>query len=734
MIHGLPRLVACLALTTAALCTTACASSARAPAEVAQGPVALEPLRVEDADFARSLHQVLAQGERSEARRKLALGVAKRQLVHAGERFRRGADQRAMSSLLGGFYLLRTGELSPRLFDAETGAALDAAIERLSARGDDGRARVLLLARAESLGPEQKATRMQHVAELDRWTEEVRGTKPIERAGEHQRSSLSRSLLDDAAIAETLEHTSRWIDLAIEHNVAFRQTGKRPSPEEQLESVRALETGALSVVALMLRWGDLDGAVRSVDQSSARRTIDPEFYAVLRRAIATDDGDALRALYVALRDQSSGRIGGDLGMDPLLYEAAAFGLLVEAYRRDTSHLETTIELSRALVRLGLCEAVPLVLEGALGAARGPEELGLVLETMARAVDADTAVGDGSAAARTIAASAGLLARAQELSRAAPGGPSVADLRYRMGSAAVRSGKLEVARPLLEQALAEQPSSGGRMVLAMIERQAGRSERALELLAATARDPRADALERAEAELVAYELRRDREEPALADEAALEALAQASRAVRSSPTVVYRLRALRTLGRVLAVMGATELSAEAHDRALDEARAERALLGTTTLHAVASALLRSNPAAAKRALARANGEGAPEEDLVYAALWVGFLEAGTKGRGDETAARVLESAAQGGAWTSRLAAWRLGRLGDEQLRAAANTEALEVEAAFYVAMAKRARGENADAELRAVAASPALDLMEVQLARDLLAPRRVVALPKGYKLP
>jgi hypothetical protein len=183
-----------------------------------------------------------------------------------------------------------------------------------------------------------------------------------------------------------------------------------------------------------------------------------------------------------------------------------------------------------------------------------------------------------------------------------------------------------------------------------------------------------------------------------------------------------------------MMGATELAAEAHARALEEARAERALLGTSALHAVASALVTSNLAAAKRVLVRANAEGAAEEDLVYAALWLGFLEAPSKGRGDETAARVLESTAQGGAWTSRLAAWRLGRIGDEQLRAAANTDALAVEAAFYLAMAKRARGENVDAELRVVAASPALDLMEVQLARDLLAPRRVVPLPKGYRLP
>ena len=40
----------------------------------------------------------------------------------------------------------------------------------------------------------------------------------------------------------------------------------------------------------------------------------------------------------------------------------------------------------------------------------------------------------------------------------------------------------------------------------------------------------------------------------------------------------------------------------------------------------------------------------------------------------------------------------------------------------------------DESLRKVAESPVLDLMEVQIARDILAPRTSYALPKGTKVP
>ncbi len=50
------------------------------------------------------------------------------------------------------------------------------------------------------------------------------------------------------------------------------------------------------------------------------------------------------------------------------------------------------------------------------------------------------------------------------------------------------------------------------------------------------------------------------------------------------------------------------------------------------------------------------------------------------------------------------------------------------------MAKRAQGAGGTEALRVVAASPVIQAMEVQLARDLLAPRLSISAPKNVKIP
>ena len=59
----------------------------------------------------------------------------------------------------------------------------------------------------------------------------------------------------------------------------------------------------------------------------------------------------------------------------------------------------------------------------------------------------------------------------------------------------------------------------------------------------------------------------------------------------------------------------------------------------------------------------------------------------------------------------------------------------MEAAFYTAMARKAAGDpSAEQRLRQVAGAPVIDLLEVQLARDLTAPRVRADLPGGVQLP
>lgn len=73
--------------------------------------------------------------------------------------------------------------------------------------------------------------------------------------------------------------------------------------------------------------------------------------------------------------------------------------------------------------------------------------------------------------------------------------------------------------------------------------------------------------------------------------------------------------------------------------------------------------------------------------------------------------------------------------DDALRSATESFAEKVEAEFYIAMKARAEGrDDADADLRKIADSPLIDLMEVQIARDLLAPESKVELPTKVRVP
>jgi tetratricopeptide (TPR) repeat protein len=732
---GRPRalflLVAALAL------ATGCASGVPA-AKDGSGVVAPKPAAVSDADFARRLYEVIADGTPSTERHAKLLGVVRAQLLHARERFERGADDRATRSVLGAMYLLRAGEGSDAVVDAETARAVDGAIRRLSARGDAGRARVLLSMRVATSAGVERRELQQHIAALDRFSTETLTGRPIERLGDAQRTAASRAVLDPGGIDDAVRVTSDWIDLSIEHNVAFRQTGKRPTTEEAIEMTRGLGTGAAVVVALMLRYGDLAGALESIDASSAKRVIDPDLYAQLQQALSRDDAPSWRGVYSALHAHTEGRVGGELGIDAELLEAALFVTLIEAHRRDKAHLATSVELGRALGRLGMSEAVPLVLGPAFVDGGTPADVAVALRTLVSAVDADATANDFSAARRTIQASSGLLSRAKALGPP-PGAagarllPTVADVRYRMASVLVRGGNLDVAHGLIQGALADQPTPEAHLLLASVERQRGRLDEALAAADKVAASS-GPSLEAADAHLMAFEIHRDKGRVIQAQAALAKALESTGAVLDKKPAGRVRVRALRTLGRVLAGYGDPAGSRRAFAKAMEEAKADRALLGATMLSAASAALVQRDLVAARAALKKGVEDGAPHEDLVYGALWLVLAERQQGGAPDATAAEILDAAAGAPTWVGKLAAWAKGRLTDEALLAHASSEATRVEAIFYVAMAKRAGGAAADDSLRRVAQSPVLDLMEVQIARDILAPPTSFSLPKGAKIP
>ena len=85
------------------------------------------------------------------------------------------------------------------------------------------------------------------------------------------------------------------------------------------------------------------------------------------------------------------------------------------------------------------------------------------------------------------------------------------------------------------------------------------------------------------------------------------------------------------------------------------------------------------------------------------------------------------------------AWGRGKLSDAELVAQAQDRVERTEASFYVAMSRRARGDQAAyTELAKVAKSEAVNLVEIGIARDLVAlhsgAETGIRLPASVELP
>ncbi len=718
------------------LSSFACVPRSTGPQSVSGLPNIL-PSPIEDRDFAEHLHTLLKGASPDQKGAALRLGVVKQQLSHASARFDRGAEDRGMKSVLGAFYLLRQGDPSTPLVDASTARAIDGAIRRVSARGDLGKARALynLVLSAKKAGnlPGPSAEVEGHIADLDRWVTDTRKGSPIEKAGEAERAAVSRVLVDPSKIAldDASSSISAWIDLGIEHNIAFRQTGRRPTQEEAIESTRALESGSATLVALYLRLGDLESALAQIEASSVRRVIDPDFYRILKTASQSNDARAWKTVFAELDRQTNDKVGGEIGVDEELLDAAFFNVALEAYRRDSSDLPSAFELSRSLVTYGMSEAVPLVLADALGDSPKLTDVTAAAHWVSAALEADAGAGDYAATARTIAASTRFVAVAQ---KSAEKTGSLAPLRYQMASIQIHAGDLDAAKAVLDIATKEAPSAQGLQMSALVERQLGNAAKALELAGRASDFRGADPLEVADASLLIFEIERESGRKDQAATALERALRSTLKARTQQSTAQYRVRVERTLGRVLRGYGETAGAGRAFDRALDQVSGDRSLIGGTVLRAMSFCVLTNDPIRARLVLKKGREAGADQDDLVYAAIWLMLIEKQSHVSSDGSTNEILENAQASPAWIGRLAAWSLGKLGDAELATAAQTAPNKVEAAFYVAMKKRAAGARDDATLKAVAKSPVVDLLEVDLARELTTEPLKLALPRGVSIP
>jgi hypothetical protein len=212
-----------------------------------------------------------------------------------------------------------------------------------------------------------------------------------------------------------------------------------------------------------------------------------------------------------------------------------------------------------------------------------------------------------------------------------------------------------------------------------------------------------------------------------------ALTRVLQAQKQGRTGAQQARAERLLARVLEHYGDQRALRRATERSFDAAGSDPRLLSATVMDAARRGLTLSDLTVARSAVERAVGAGMSGEDVVYPALWLQLLEKKLRVPGSSSIEEAYSSIGDASGWPARLRAWATGRLTDAELLAAAKDRSQRTEAIFYAAMARHAQGsaEEAKAGFEQVARSEAIDLVEVSIARDLLA---AYDAPQGYKLP
>jgi hypothetical protein len=670
----------------------------------------LQPTPVSDVEFAASLREVLVTRPEGDEDERRLLGVVARQLEHADHRFERGDRAGGTRSVLGAFLLLSAADQQGGFLDGRSRRAVERAAESLSARGDVGPVAVLLGMLSRDASPEERARLQAEIARVESFRRETLTGPRIVQIGDEERAAVRRALLAPSEIDVATQAASALIDAAIAGNQEFQQTGKRPAAEVADEIVRGLDATALSVVALHLRHQSFDRVVEAVRGSSARLTLDPDLFSDLFQGLTREDPRSLRKLLDSFDAGAQARAGSNVGLDADLFDGARFALLRELVRRDPADLEAALALARQCVAIGVPEVAPLLLEKPLlGAAprEVAEALALVTEAATGSSDAD----DHPTVLRLLDAATPM----RKLGHGQSTDPAVrrrlVDLERVAARELGRAGRLVEADAALQAAMAltDEPT----MLLRRAEVAKG--------LGAT-KDAQAFAARAAEVS-----------DPAVAIEANLflgglvrgsdpsEARRRVDRAVeiaqKALPTIhgrrVSRIRAL--LGRALASRGDRVASEHAFEGALEAAAGAPALFESAALEALASQWSVGDVEAMNRTLARVV-ELAPASAgaLVFGALWVHYANLHSGRPTSREAQSILRRGSQDGGWRGALARFALGSESEDALASRAVSEVDRVEVRFYVAMDRKARGQDVTSELVVLAGAKSAELFETRL--------------------
>lgn len=716
-------------------CASNASIGARSQDAAASAPVS--PVEVRDADFAPLTYRVLLEAEFSPERTNVLIGVVRRQLSRAAGRFDAGNPRVGLNAVLGGLLLVRAGEYRRELLDGGAPALLSAANE-VARLGQEGYAAALysmLATEVAAGGP--RAEVEAHLRAIDEFGRATQGGGAVQSASASARVAVQRALLEATpeALDAARDRLVTWMRRALDSNVSEQPIRSNVERDEVMETYRALRGGTIGLVALYVRHGDPRGAISAIEEAELDRMLPPELRNYLEQAADERSPEAWAWLY-RLFQQGSESSGSVAVFDTELMAAAAFGASVELFRAEPGSLHAAMPLSAQLVKYGMAEVASLVLAGAVNKSSPPEHVSAALEMVLRAVVAEDAAGQTEAARRTFGAADKLVALSESRQFAGRVTPGPARLRYVMAAIETRHAELARALPLLELAVAAEPSAEAYAMIASIERQRRRPDAALAALdkvldlSRKAGDPAGEA----DALVQKFEVLRDAgrlDQAAKALDDALARVVEAQRAGRPGPS---QARIERLLARVLEHYGEEAAIHRATERAYEAANGDVRQIAATVLDVSRRALTLGDLQSARAAAQRAIEATLPADEIVYVALWLQLLERRLNAPSDGTVEEAYAMIEESSGWPARLRAWARGKLSDSELLGAARDTAQRTEAAFYIAMQQASAAATAKAALRDVASSAAIELMEVTIARDLVAARRDYKLPPSVAIP
>jgi tetratricopeptide (TPR) repeat protein len=711
----------------------ACAPSHLTQAKSANASDAtpIEAVDVNDDGFAAAAVAVLQTKAPSPRRMGLLVGVVQRQLERSTHYFELGHEEMALGLLRGALYLLRSGELRAEML-AGRSAALSHGAAALAKLGNEGQAEALYSLLVDRLPPgAERKDAEEHLEALRRWQRDTRPPGSMQARAAAQQAALQQALLDPSASALQSAHQEslRWAEQAMTFGAEQMAPQSLFEQDESLEAFRAIRTGPLTLVALYLRQGDASGALNALDDESIARITAPSLHERVESAATENDPDAWAELF-RLFESADGSDDSGITLDPDLARAASWGAALELYRAEPHSFRAAMPLCSLLLAHGMAEVAPLILEQALEHSDQTREASWALRYLLEAIRQDEALGDLAAARRTFAHAQTLIKLSE---REVYGGrvtPSSGRLHFFMGAIEAGAGDLGRAQPEVERAVQLEPTADALRLLASIDRQRHDLKGALACLDRVVQITKGtgDAASQAESQLLRFEVQRELGDNAKAEESLESALMLGLSARSAAQTGQDLAVAERVLGRALELYDERDAASRAAKRAYEASRNDIRQMTETVLDSSRRALTLGDLRAARDSVRRAVSADLADEDTVYAALWLKLLEQRLRVTSDGTAEEALQKIDATTGWVGKLAAWGRGRLSAQELLKQAVSPVERVEATFYAAMSGPS-DEHSLERLKEVASSEAIQLVEVTIARDLLASRAKLPKPK-----